>query len=307
MGDHSPGLVHEFGAKSGVMMADRANGEGVLDEERPPSRDLRPDIPHSARLYDYYLGGKDNFPADREAAARVVQLLPHVPAGARANRRFLGRAVRFAAVRGIRQFLDIGTGIPAAGNTHEIAQAVAPESRVVYVDNDPIVLAHARALLRGTQQGRTGYIDADFRDPEKILHAPQSLDLLDFSQPMALLSVALLHFIPDSEDPAAILRRYTSQLAPGSVLILSHATGDLMDAEKLAAAATALQAVNTSGVDLTPRTHAEVERLFGDWELVEPGVVPVHEWRPDGHVEDAALPRSQANAYGGVAVRTVRR
>jgi hypothetical protein len=273
------------------------------DEEWPPSHDLRPDIPHSARLYDYYLGGKDNFPADRAAAAQVVQLLPHVPAGARANRRFLGRAVRCAAELGIRQFLDIGTGIPAAGNTHEVAQAVDPTSRVVYVDNDPIVLAHARALLRGTQEGRTGYVDADVRDPEKILGSAESRELLDFSRPLALICVALLHFIPDGERPADVLARYTAELAPGSVVILSHATGDLMDADKLAAAASALQAVNSSGVSLTPRTHAEVLRLFDGLELLEPGVVPVHEWRPDGDPEDASLPRSHANAYGGVALK----
>ena len=273
------------------------------EPEWAPSHDLRPDIPHSARLYDYYLGGKDNFPADRAAAAQVVELLPHVPAGARANRRFLGRAVRAAAELGIRQFLDIGTGIPAAGNTHEVAQAVDPRSRVVYVDNDPIVLAHARALLRGTQEGRTGYVDADVRDPEKILGSAESRELLDFSQPLALICVALLHFIPDHEHPADVLARYTSELAPGSVVILSHATGDLMDAEKLAAAAAALQTVNSSGVSLTPRTHAEVLRLFEGLELLEPGVVPVHEWRPDGDLEDTVLPRSHANAYGGVALK----
>ncbi|MEZ0095504.1 SAM-dependent methyltransferase [Streptacidiphilus sp. EB129] len=270
------------------------------DGDRAPSTDLRTDIPHPARMYDYYLGGKDNFAADRAAAAKVVELLPSAPAGSRANRRFLGRAVRFAAELGIRQFLDIGTGIPASNNTHEVAQASAPDSRVVYVDNDPIVLAHARALLQGTPQGRTAYVDADFRSPGSILDAPQTKELLDFSQPVALLSVALLHFFPDSTDPFALLDQYKSVLAPGSVLILTHGTGELMSPE----VARSIEAVYTaSGLNITSRGKAEVLRFFDGMELVEPGVVPVHEWRPDGHEDDRTMTREEIAGYAGVAVR----
>ncbi|MHA6760188.1 SAM-dependent methyltransferase [Streptacidiphilus sp. PAMC 29251] len=271
------------------------------DGSLPPSVDLRTDIPHPARMYDYYLGGKDNFPADRAAAAAVVQLLPSAPAGSRANRRFLGRAVRHAADLGIRQFLDIGTGIPASNNTHEVAQAAAPDAHVVYVDNDPIVLTHARALLRGTPEGRTAYIDADFRNPESILDSPQTKGLLDFSQPIALLVVALLHFFPDSENPHALLDRYKEALPPGSALILTHGTGELMDP---AIAANIEATYAKSGLNIVSRTHTEVLGFFEGLDLVEPGVTPVHEWRPDPDNEDDRLmTREEVAGYAGVALK----
>jgi SAM-dependent methyltransferase len=261
--------------------------------------DLRIDHPHPARMYDYYLGGKDSFPADRFAAGRVVALFPHVRSTARANRRFLGRAVRFAAQQGIRQFLDVGTGIPTADNTHEVAQIVAPDARVVYVDNDPIVLSHARALLRGTPEGRTAYVDADFRDPQAILGAPQVKELLDFSRPVALMAVSLLHFFPDSEEPQEALAELKAVLAPGSALILSHATAEFTPSE---VSANVLRTYATAGLNLTPRTHAEVLRLFGGLDLVDPGLVPVHEWHADDD-RDRALTRTEVAGYAGVALK----
>ncbi|MFG1853674.1 SAM-dependent methyltransferase [Actinomadura geliboluensis] len=269
--------------------------------ERAPSMDLRTDVPHSARMYDYYLGGKDNFAADRDAAAKVLQIFPDVATGARANRRFLGRAVRLAADLGIRQYLDIGTGIPASDNTHEVAQSVAPDSRVVYVDNDPIVLTHARALLAGSPEGRTAYLDADFRDHEKILGAAETRALIDFTQPVALLTVALLHFIPDEDGPGDILERYKAAMPPGSVMIFSHSTTDLVEDPDEAAAV--VRTYRAGGVNLTPRSRDRVTEFFTGWDLLDPGVVPVTDWRPDGNPHDAALTQAQAGAFGGVAVK----
>jgi hypothetical protein len=273
----------------------------VWQDDRRPSLDLRTDVPHAARLYDYFLGGKDNFAADREAAAKLLEIFPSMATGALANRRFLGRAVRFAADLGIRQYLDIGTGIPAADNTHEVAQSVATDSRVVYVDNDPIVLAHARALLQGTAEGRTAYLDADFRDHQRILSAPETAGLIDFTQPVALLTVALLHFIPEEDRPGEILERYKAALPPGSVLILSHATADLVDVPEESRAV--VDTYTGAGVSLTVRSREQATRFFSGWDLVDPGVVPVSEWRPDGNVHDAALAPSQAGAFAGVAVK----
>lgn len=252
-------------------------------------------------MYDYYLGGKDNFAADREAADKVLQIFPSVAPGARANRRFLGRAVRFAAGLGIRQYLDIGTGIPAAENTHEVAQSVAPDSRIVYVDNDPIVLTHARALLAGTPEGRTAYLDADFRDHDRILSAPETATLIDFTQPVALLTVALLHFIPDDDDPGGVLDRYKAAMPPGSVMIFSHATTDLVDDSDESKAV--VRAYTSAGVGLTPRSRDRVAEFFAGWDLLDPGVVPVTEWRPDANPHDAAMTATQAGAFGGVAIK----
>ncbi|MEZ0065795.1 hypothetical protein ABIA32_001795 [Streptacidiphilus sp. MAP12-20] len=282
---------------------DWATGEDGEAAARPT--ELRTDIPHPARMYDYYLGGKDNFPADRAAAEQVVKLLPTAPAGARANRRFLGRAVRYAGSLGIRQFLDIGTGIPTANNTHEVAQLLAPDARVVYVDNDPMVLTHARALLSSTPEGRTAYVDADFHDPETILDAPGTKELLDFDQPIALLVVALLHFLSDSEDPYGLLDRYKRVLPAGSVLIVSHGTGDFLSPE-VAEAVT--RVYSASGLNITSRSHDEVMRFASgaDWEPVAPGVVPVNEWHvgtEDVSDDDRALTAEDVAGYGVVSVK----
>ena len=269
----------------------------ATDDWAPPQLDTS--VPHSARMYDYYLHGKDNFAVDRAAADRVIELMPSVRTTVQSNRRFLGRAVRFAAEHGIRQFLDIGTGIPTAHNTHEAAQAVLPDARVVYVDNDPIVLVHARALLQGTVQGRTAYVDADFRDPQSILDSPQAKELLDFSQPVALMVVSLLHFFPDSDRPGEILDGLKAVLPPGSALILSHATGDFIPPDLAEAV---IKTYTAAGVSLTSRSHAEVLRFFDGLELVDPGLVPVHEWNPDDDA-DRTLSRAENAGYGGVAIK----
>jgi hypothetical protein len=273
----------------------------VADERRSSSdADLRTDVPHAARLYNYFLGGTENFPADRETAEKILKTSPGVRIGTRANRRFLGRAVRFAAGLGIRQYLDIGTGIPAAGSTHEILRSVAADSRVVYVDNDPIVLAHAHDLLRSAPDGRTAYLHADFRDHERILSAPETAELIDFTRPVALLIVALLHFIADGDGPGELVERYKAALPSGSVLVVSHGTGDLVDPDE----ARAVEGVYTgSGVGLTLRSRESVRKFFSGWDLVEPGVVAASEWRPDGDPEDAAVTPAQVRVLSGVAIK----
>jgi hypothetical protein len=233
-------------------------------------------VPHPARVYGYWLGGKDNYEADRKAAEEVIRLRPEVVAGARANRVFLARVVRFlAADCGIRQFLDIGAGLPAPDNTHQVAQQVDPRCRVVYVDNDPVVMTHARALLASTPQGRCGYVEADLRDPGSIVaHAGP---VLDFTRPVAVLLLAILHFLPDSDDPAQVVAALAGGLVPGSFLAVSHLTADFAPGQ-VAAAAQAYNAL--APVPVTPRSHAEVTGLFGGLPLRAPGVVPVSQWRP---------------------------
>ncbi|MGW4946472.1 SAM-dependent methyltransferase [Actinoplanes sp. NPDC004185] len=253
--------------------------------------------PHPARRYDYWLGGKDNFQADREAAEAIAAVFPHIRTAARENRAFMQRAVsHLAAEIGIRQFLDIGTGLPTANNVHDVAQRIAPESRIVYVDNDPLVLTHARALLTSSEQGATAYIDADVRDPEKILRDPAVRETLDWSKPVALLLVAVLHFVEDSEDPYGIVARLVDELPAGSYLVLSHATFDPLDPETIAA----MNAVN-EGIKprFSPRTLAEVSRFFEGLDLLEPGIVSVSDWRPVG---DGPRPGpAEATGYGAVA------
>ncbi|GAB3154711.1 SAM-dependent methyltransferase [Microbispora hainanensis] len=248
-----------------------------MADETPAAAKLNTLVPHPARVYDYWLGGKDNFEADRAVAEAVKAASPGVVQGARDNRAFLGRAVRFLAEQGITQFLDIGTGIPTQGNTHEVAQAVNPAARVVYVDNDPIVMVHARALLRSTPEGRTAYIEADLRDPDAILKHPDTLATLDFDQPIAVVIVGTLMFVKDEDDPFGVVKRYTDAVVPGSYLAVTHVTGDFAP-ESLEAFA---EAYNTGPVPLTLRTGTEIGRFFDGFELVEPGLVAVGEWRPD--------------------------
>jgi hypothetical protein len=255
--------------------------------------------PHPARRYDYWLGGKDNFQADREAAEAIAAVFPHIRTAARENRAFMQRAVRFlAAEAGIRQFLDIGTGLPTANNVHDVAQGIAPESRIVYVDNDPLVLTHARALLTSSPEGATAYIDADVRNPEKILLDSAVLDTLDMSQPVALLLVAILHFIEDDDDPYAIVRQLVGALPAGSYLVLSHATFDPLDAETIAA----MNAVN-EGIKprFCPRTRSEFSRFFDGLDLLEPGIVSVSDWRPGSGPRPTP---AEATGYGAVARTT---
>ncbi len=232
--------------------------------------------PHMARVYDFWLDGKDNYAADRAVAEQVAAAYPDVRAAVRAQRAFLARAVHFlVAQAGIRQFLDIGTGLPSANNTHQVAQAAAPRSRVVYVDNDPIVLAHARALLTSSPEGATAYIDADLRDTGTILK--RAADLLDFGQPVAVMLLGILQGIPDREDPGAIVARLMDAVRPGSYLAISQIASDVATAE----VAEGVQRYNQQAVvPVAARTHAEVGRFFAGLELVEPGVVQVHWWRP---------------------------
>jgi S-adenosyl methyltransferase len=255
--------------------------------------DFDTSVPHIARVYDYWLGGKDNFAADRELGEQTLAAYPNLVYSVRANRAFLARAVRFlAAEMGIRQFLDIGTGIPTASNTHEVAQGVAPQSRIVYVDNDPIVLSHARALLKSDPQGACAYLDADLRDPGAILAA--AADTLDFSQPVAVMLIAVMHFIGDDDEAAAIIRTLMGACAPGSFLAISHVGSDI-DPEQQGEM---VRRLNRSVAEkATMRDHAGVTRLFTGLDLVEPGVVKVAEWRPDTDFE-ATFP---TGLWGGVA------
>jgi SAM-dependent methyltransferase len=253
--------------------------------------------PHPARMYDAYLGGKDNYAADREAVRQVLRAAPEVRDTARANRAFLERAVRFlAGEAGIRQFLDIGTGIPAAGNVHEVAGRVAPGTRVVYVDNDPIVQTHANALLAGS--GTTRIVLADLREPEVILGHPNVGELIDFSEPVGLLLVAIVHFVTDDEQPAQIVATLRDALPPGSYLALSHATADFRTEAAQLAAAVYDQATST----LTLRGHAQIAALFDGWDLVDPGLVQMPLWRPDGK-PPRPKDLSKVWGYGGVGRR----
>jgi SAM-dependent methyltransferase len=250
---------------------------------------------HSARVYDYYLGGKDHFAADRETAQKAMQSWGAVRTAVRENRAFLGRAVRYlASEAGIRQFLDIGTGLPSVGNVHEVAQEVAPESRVVYVDNDPIVLAHARALLNSAPQGRTAYIQADLRDPGSILASPAVNETLDLSRPVALMLVAILHFLVDADDPARVVATLLGALAQGSYLVASHVTPE-HDPEGVHGLE---RTYRQAGIPAQTRTAEEFSALaFRGLEMIDPGVVLVSEWRrPAGPRPTAA----EVNWYGAI-------
>ena len=241
-----------------------------------PPQGLDVTIPNVARIYDWLLGGKDNFAADREAGQRLLAAVPDAAKAARANRAFLGRAVRFLAEEaGIRQFLDIGTGLPTQGNVHEIAQATDPRARVVYCDNDPIVVTHANALLANNLTVAAS--QADLRDPDFLFTLPLAHPLLDTSQPMAVLLVAVLHFLSDSDDPWALVERIKRKLAPGSYVVISHVTGDEMPAESARAAAEVYQGASAPGV---ARSREEIARFFTGLDLVEPGLVEVSAWRP---------------------------
>jgi O-methyltransferase involved in polyketide biosynthesis len=266
--------------------------------DRPDAGDesaaLDTSVPHIARVYDYWLGGKDNYPVDRMVAEQVIATFPDVTVSVRAQRAFLGRAVHYlAAEAGIRQFLDIGTGLPSANNTHEVAQRIAPQARIVYVDNDPLVLVHARALLASSPEGATRYVAADLRDTGKILD--EAAGTLDFGQPVAVMLLGVLHCIPDEDDPAAIVARLLAATAPGSYLVIAHPASDVAVDEMAAS----MRSYNEQARDpLTARSHAEVVRFFEGVDLVEPGVVQLHRWRPGA--QDLGADRELAN-YGGVA------
>jgi len=258
----------------------------------PPALDTR--HAHSARVYNYWLGGKDNFAADREAAERAIAANPGIITDVRAGRAFQARAVRYLASEcGVRQFLDIGTGLPTANNTHEIAQAAVPDARVVYVDNDPIVLAHARALLTSSPEGATAYLEADLRNTAEILEA--AARTLDFGQPVALMLLVILHLIPDADDPPGIVARLMQALPAGSYLVLTHPAVDIQAAKM----AEMTRRVNERmrGAQATMRDRATITRFFDGLDLLEPGVVQPQQWRP----EPGALSPPQVTAWCGVA------
>ncbi|MEV7689656.1 SAM-dependent methyltransferase [Streptomyces bungoensis] len=255
----------------------------------PDDRRIDTTRPHPARVYDWFLGGKDNYPVDEELGRQITAIDEGAPKAARANRAFMRRAVRtLAEETGIRQFLDIGTGIPTEPNLHQIVQSVAPDARVVYVDNDPIVLAHANALLRGTPEGVTEYVQADARDPEAILR--RAAEVLDLDRPVALSLIALLHFIADEDGAHDLVAGLLDALAPGSCLVLSTMTADF-EPENVRRGIAAYAA---GGVTLVARSHAEVGGFFKGLDLLDPGVVPVADWRPD------TAPEGPVSLYGAV-------
>ena len=267
-------------------------GDGTAPRPHEAALDIDTSVAHVARVYDYWLGGKDNFSADRVAGDQAIQAYPDIVYSVRANRAFLARTVRYlAGEAGIRQFLDIGTGIPTANNTHEVAQSVAPGSNVVYVDNDPVVLTHARALLVSGMQGNTNYIDADLRDTGRIL--AEAALTLDFSRPVAIMLMAILQHIDEAEDPYAIVDSLLAAVPPGSYLAISHPAADI-ETEAMAQMAERLNKLMAEKV--TFRTRPQVARFFEGLDLVKPGMVRVQEWRPASEIEA----KSPAALWGGV-------
>jgi hypothetical protein len=280
-----------------VLSAGQSEAIVSAEDSAPEVPEIDTSKPHPARMYDYYLGGKNHFAADRETAEKGLAAWQAGRIAARENRAFLGRAVRFlVAEAGIRQFLDIGTGLPTTNNVHEVAQAVEPSARVVYADNDPLVLAHARALLTSSPEGRTAYIHADLRDPGAILSDPAVTEVLDLGQPVALMLVAVLHFVPDEFGAAQLLRTLIDALPSGSYLVASHITGEYDPVGPSTGAA----AYRAAGLPAQLRDGDEFARLaFSGLKLVPPGVVLVSEWRPD-----TSGPRptpAEVSWYGGVA------
>lgn len=261
----------------------------------PTAIEIDTSKPHPARMYDWYLGGKDNYPVDEAMGRQMLALDPRVPVMARVNRAFMHRATRWLAAQGVRQFLDIGTGIPTEPNLHQVAQQVAPDARVVYCDNDPIVLAHAAALLRSTPQGVTEYLQADVRDPDAIIEGAGRI--LDLGRPVALSLVALLHFITDEDGAHDLVSRLLAALPSGSYLMMTHATADFTPEESAAAT----EKLKAAGITLALRSREAFTRFFAGLELIDPGVEVVHQWRPElgepvPGQDDGVIP-----GYGAVA------
>ncbi|MGP3976339.1 SAM-dependent methyltransferase [Streptomyces sp. 8N114] len=270
------------------------NGERLGRTERAPrplqsERDLGLDRHHSARIYDYFLGGKTNFPPDREVAEKLLAAFPGFRIAAHANRAFMHRAARLLAARGIHQFLDIGTGIPTSPNLHEVAQAVVPQARVVYADNDPIVLAHARALLTGSPEGRTAYVEADITEPDTILRSRQVRETLDLDRPIALCLVGLLHYITDEQDAYGIVRHLVDAMPSGSYVVISQCTPDFAPEEW----EEAINVYKADGGSAQVRSRAEFTRFFEGLELMEPGIEVPHRWHPDEDTSDVVSLRPE--------------
>ncbi|MEU4543528.1 SAM-dependent methyltransferase [Nonomuraea dietziae] len=261
----------------------------MTDSSRDRLDRIDSSVPHPARVWDYWLGGKDNYAPDRAVGDEILQVMPDLVVVARADRQFLGRAVRHLVGAGVRQFLDVGTGVPTADNTHQVAQRAAPEARIVYVDNDPIVLAHARALLYSTPEGATDYLDADLREPETILRG--AAKTLDFSEPIALMLLGVLEFVPEDEQVHAALGVLLEAMPSGSYLVVSHSVhGESMD--------DAAAKWNASGAtEIRLRTPQQLEAMFGGMELVEPGVVSLPRWHPD---EATEYTDREVHQYGGI-------
>jgi hypothetical protein len=263
----------------------------ALDQWLP--QDIDPERPTAARIYDYILGGAHNFAADRRVAEQMLAMDPDAPKTAYANRAFLRRAVEYLVGSGIRQFLDIGSGLPTVGHVHEVAQVAAPDARVLYVDIDPIAVTHSEHIL--AENDRAAVIEGDVRRPERILAAPETQRLLDLEHPVAVLVVALFHLISDEDDPADIVVKLTAPLASGSYLVISHLSGDApQDMEKYA------DIFRRAGIEMTLRSDEQIAALFGEWPLIEPGLVWVPSWRPDIPDDVGGDPASSA-IYGGVA------
>jgi hypothetical protein len=260
--------------------------------------DLHTDVAHPARMYDYFLGGKDSYEADRDAAEQALRDFPSVRLTARTNREFMHHATRYLVGQGIRQFLDIGTGIPTEPNLHQVAQELAPESRVVYVDNDPIVYAHARALLVSTREGRTSYVQSDAGRPEEILAAPELTETLDLSQPVAVSMMALLHFVPG--DVYDHVNKLMAPLVSGSYLAMSHVTTEFDEGDDDPdGMARLLQVYIDRGIPVNPRTKEQVAKFFDGMDLLEPGVEVIHRWRNDG-IEHPPSHDKRVSLYGAV-------
>ncbi|MBU2663373.1 SAM-dependent methyltransferase [Actinoplanes bogorensis] len=252
-----------------------------VPEVAPPGVNIN--VPHSARIYDYWLGGKDNFAVDRAVGEAMIKAIPGMRYMAAENRKFVHRAARdLVEKEGVRQFLDIGTGIPTRPNLHEIAQKIIPSARVVYVDNDPIVLVHARALMVSTPEGRSEYISADIRDPRSILDDKVLRDTFSFDEPIGLTLIAILMLIADDDDPWTTVAALRDAMPSGSLLAITHPTADFAPDE----VGEAVTAATNAGMTLVARPRADVERFFGDWEMLSPGLVPVSSWRPDEPVDN---------------------
>jgi hypothetical protein len=293
--DHGPGF-------DGVELARQSGHEPAAAQESDyselwPLRDVDTSVAHPARRYDYWIGGKDHYLPDRLSGDAIAAAFPTIRTAAVENRRFLGRAVRFlAGEAGITQFLDIGTGIPAADNTHEVAQRINPAARIVYVDNDPVVLAHARARLIGTIEGATAYIDADLRKPDTILNDPALAVTLDLTQPVALMLVAVLHFITDEHQPYDLVARLVNELPTGSYVVMSHATADHVPPETLKSIRDADVSIREG---FQPRSREAFARFFKGQDLVPPGIVSVVDWRPDPRPDPRPSPED-VSVYGAI-------
>jgi SAM-dependent methyltransferase len=262
-------------------------------------RGIDVDQPSIARVYDCYLGGFHNFTADRALVEQIRRVLPGAPLFARASRTFLTSAVRYCVQRGVNQFLDLGSGIPTVGNVHEVARKADPSARVVYVDSDPVAVAHSEAILDGDEHATI--VEADIREPKRVIDDPATRRLLDFDRPVALLLVAVLHFIPDSDDPGGLVDQFTAQLAPGSYLIISHGTNDGPEDPRFT---TVTNMYRHTVAAVTMRPKAEVRALFRDFELVPPGLTWVSQWRPPAETVESAEPETLFGAYGGVGYRS---